>query len=327
MAWRPNQNIDTFDDQPPLKNSPNSQPNTENRPVETQHGKEYSENRSHNVRRDTDTVKDFSITLEDIDTTIMSHLDKMQLQINSDGNIIPVPIMYGSPERWKAVQKDGFSRDEKGKIQLPLFMLKRNTIQRNESLRIFNRYPRDLSMPFQRKYSQKNQYDRFSISNNVQQPVHEVYNVNLPDHFIVTYECMIWTDLIEQNNKLVERIEYATEDYWGDKRRFKFRTTTTDFNLQTEVSDGQDRMVRTSFNLQVYAYLLPEFQKEWEKTVRKSFTPRRIVFGVELESDEFGNFPTKNDNKGYTGQGVYNNTQPDDTDDEEHGTGFDESFS
>lgn len=313
MAWRPNQNIDDFDEKPPIKNSPNTQPNTKNLPVETNHGKKMSENRSENIRRDTDNVKDFSVTIEDIDGTILSHLEGLQLQIISNGNTTPVPIIYGSPERWKAVKKDGFSRDEKGKVQLPLMMLKRNTLQRNDSLRIFNRYPRDLSMPFTRKYSPKNQYDRFSVVNKLQDPVNEVYNVNLPDHFIVTYECMIWTDLIEQNNKVVERIEYATEDYWGDKSRFKFRTTTSDFNLQTEVSDGQDRMVRTTFNLQVYAYLLPEYQKEWEKTVRKSLTPRRIVFGVELEGSDVNDFPTKENNEGYTGQGVYGNPQDKDS--------------
>ena len=31
-----------------------------------------------------------------------------------------VPVLYGSPERWKSVQKDGFYRDKNGKIQAPL---------------------------------------------------------------------------------------------------------------------------------------------------------------------------------------------------------------
>jgi hypothetical protein len=29
---------------------------------------------------------------------------------------IPVPIIYGSPERWKSVQKDTYLRDKKGAI-------------------------------------------------------------------------------------------------------------------------------------------------------------------------------------------------------------------
>ena len=318
MAWRPNQNMEPegpeksktqerFDTPPPSTNSPNSEPNTVQLPVDTQHGKETTVNRSENVRRDTDDVEDFTISLMDIDNTILSHIEKLNISILSNGNLTPVSTIYGSPERWKSAQKDGFLKDRKGKIQTPLMMVKRNTLQRNDSLKIFNRYPKHLSMPFKRKYSPKNQYDRFSLCNNIQEPVHEVYNINLPDHFIITYEMMIWTDMIEQNNAVVERISYASEDYWGDKKRFKFRTNIQDFNLQTEVVDGEDRVVRTNITMQVYAYLLPEYQKEWEKTIRKSFTPRRVVFGVELESDELGRFPTKDNHTGYTGQGFYNN--------------------
>jgi len=325
MAWRPNQHMEPtgpnkskteerFDTPPPSTNSPNSEPNTIQQPIDTQHGKEATVNRAKNVRRDTDNVEDFTISLMDVDGTILSHIEKLQMSVVSNGNLTPVPTMYGSPERWKSAQKDGFLKDRKGKIQAPLMMIKRNTLQRNDSLKIFNRYPGQLSMPFKRKYSPKNQYDRFSLSNNIQEPVHEIYNVNLPDHFIVTYEMMIWTDTIEQNNALVERISYASEDYWGDKKRFKFRTTIQDFNLQTEVSDAEDRVVRTNISMQVYAYLLPEYQKEWEKTVRKSFTPRKVVFDVELESDQFGNFPTKENYSGYTGQGFYGDTDDVETD-------------
>jgi len=38
--------------------------------------------------------------------------------------------MYGSPERWKAVQKDGFHRDKNGKIQAPLIMFKRDSVEK-----------------------------------------------------------------------------------------------------------------------------------------------------------------------------------------------------
>ena len=39
-----------------------------------------------------------------------------------NGNRTPVPIIYGSPERWKGVLKDGYFRDKGGKLQVPLIM-------------------------------------------------------------------------------------------------------------------------------------------------------------------------------------------------------------
>ena len=217
MTWRPNQNIDKPDSPPPVKNSPDSEPNVVNTPVETHAGKKVEENRAHNVRRDTDDVKNFTISLTDVDTTIVQHLQDMQLSVESGGQQYPVPVFYANPERWKAIQKDGFMRDQKGKVQLPALAISRNTVQRNESLRIFNRYPEHLSMEFKRKYSEKNIYDRFSLDNNLQDNVHELYQVNLPDHFTFTYEVVVWTDLIEQSNQIIDRISYASEDYWGDK--------------------------------------------------------------------------------------------------------------
>jgi len=291
MAWRPNQRIDINDAPPPVENTPAAQPNVKNLPKETHGGKKREVNRAEQVRRDTDKVKDFSITLLDVDTTIINHLDShISPTIVSEGNQVKVPVLFGSPERWKAIQKDGVYRDAKGRIQLPLIMMKRNTIQRNDGMITFNRH---LNMPFERKYSVKNQYDRFSLLNNTNLPVREQYNVSMPDHIIVSYEVMIWTDLVEQNNKVIEQINYATEDYWGEKNNFKFRTSISDYNTQTEVTDGDTRMIRSTFTLQVYAYLLPSVTEEWKKTTQKAFTPRKLVFSAELEQDSIGNvFPT-----------------------------------
>lgn len=302
MAWRPNQKVNFVDAPAPITNAPAAQPNVVNEPKKTHAGKKIDTNRAHNVRRDKDNVKDFSITLLDVDTTIIEYMDNViSPTVLSAGKQVKVPVMFGSPERWKAIQKDGAQRDARGRIQLPMLMMKRNTMTRNDGLITFNRH---LSMPFKRSYSEKNQYDRFSICNNVQMPSQELYNVTMPDHIIVNYECLVWTDLVEQNNAIVEAINFATEDYWGDKRRFKFRTSISDYSTQTEVPDGDSRSVKTTFTIQVYAYLLPEVREDWAKTTQKAFTPKRVVFGVELDGDSVPpNWPqaTKKDYNSYMG--------------------------
>lgn len=283
MSWRPNQDLKSFDKVPSTTTQVSSPPNTENL-NEKQASKKRKVNRSKNVRRDTDKVKNFSVTLEDIDTTVIEHLRGLKLSVLSEGKQRDVPIIYADAERWHAVQKDGFMRDHRGQIQLPALLIKRGDSQRNESLRIFNRYNELLSMPFIRKYSPKNAYDKFSLSNNCHQPVHEIHNVNLPDHFIITYEGIAWTDKIDQNNPIVERISYSSEDYWGTDKYFKFRAMIPNFGLNTEMADGENRIVKTNFTIQVYAYLLPEIHKDWKSTTQKSFVPRRVIWGVEIQT-------------------------------------------
>lgn len=246
--------------------------------AEAAYGPNYKPNRAYDVRRDKDTQKNFSVTLVDIDSAILTHLDNViSPTIVDSGRQVKVPINYASPERWKAIRKDGAMRDKNGKVQTPAIAFRRSTMQRNDSLITMNRY---LQYPAVKKFSQKNQYDRFSTMNGFS-PVKEIYSVAMPDHVIINYEFIIWTELIEQSNTIVESINFSTEDYWGDKKRFKFRTSISDFNFETSTESGNDRLVRSTFTLMANAYLLPEKYENYKSVVQKAFTPRKILFGIQ----------------------------------------------
>lgn len=241
-------------------------------------GPEHTPNRAYNMRRDTDKVKNLSISLVDIDWAIMSYLDNVISPTILDvGRQVKVPINYASPERWKAIRKDGVIRDKNGKIQTPAIAFRRSSMQRNDGLITFNRY---LQYPAVKHFSEKNKYDKFSIMNGFS-PVKEVYSVAMPDHVIINYEFIVWTELIEQGNEIIEAINFATEDYWGDKTKFKFRTTISDYNFETATEAGNDRMVKSTFSLMCYAYLLPDKFENYKSVVQKAFTPRKVVFGVQ----------------------------------------------
>lgn len=243
-----------------------------------------TKNKALDVRRDTDTKKNFTITLLDIDTTIIEYLDKVINADVIDGGIsVKVPIVYGNPERWKAAQVDGYFRDINGKVQLPVLMFKRASFNKNESLQTFNRY---LTYPVITKYTEKNKYDRFSLMNDTVAPVHQIHAVTLPDHIKIEYEFMVWTEYVEQMNKIIEKINFASDDYWGDPQRFKFRVSINDYTHTTEVSSDKDRMVRTNFSLTVYSYLLPESFEDRKATVQKILTPRQIKITSELVESE-----------------------------------------
>lgn len=298
MAWRG----------PTVKPITNTPPNSSNRGSEMSDMKKQPQgvfgppvfgqdaatgNRAYNIRRDNDGAKDLSIKLIDIDGAILSHMDTaISPAIVDSGRLVKVPINYASPERWKAIRKDGAIRDKNGKIQTPAIAFRRSTVQRNDSLLTLNRY---LQYPVMKKFSEKNKYDKFSVMNGFS-PKKEIYSVAMPDHVIINYEFIIWTELVEQCNSIVEAINFATEDYWGDKKRFKFRTSISDYNFETATEAGQDRVVRATFSLMCYAYLLPNGKFEgYKSTVQKAFTLRKVVFSSEeltkkaTEPDSVGN--------------------------------------
>lgn len=239
------------------------------------------ERRDLNSRRDTDTVKNLNITLLDIDSTIFNHLDKdINPHILTEGNTrTKVPIIYGSPDRWKSAQVDGVIRDYNGKIQLPIIMVKRNSFAKNESLMTLNRH---LAYPVMTKYTEKNKYDKFSVLSKNVNPVNAVHMITLPDHIKITYNLMVWTELVEQMNMVLEKINFATEDYWGDKKRFRFRVYAGDYSNNVEITGGKDRIVRTEFSLTVMAYLLPDSFEDKKLTHQKLFTPKKVVLSETL---------------------------------------------
>jgi len=239
-------------------------------------------NRATQIRRDQDKFKNFTISLLDIDTAIFEYLDQViNLTVEDAGENVKVPIVYGSPERWKAIQSDGVLRDNQGKLQLPAIMYKRNTVAKNENLTTFNRH---LNVQVVKKFDEKNKYDKFSFLTSSSAPVAQILNVTLPDHVTLTYEFMLWTEYVEQMNALIEKINWAAEEYWGDPKRFKFRVYINDYSNTTEVNSGKDRMVRTTFNMTVQAYLLAESFENKLPTTTKTLTQRKIIVTSEVVS-------------------------------------------
>jgi hypothetical protein len=82
-----------------------------------------------------DTIKPFSIGLEDLDWAVMYYFQNViRPTVKQNEELIPVPVIYGSPEKWASFQKFGFIRDLNSRIMAPLLMFKRNNIEKNRSL-------------------------------------------------------------------------------------------------------------------------------------------------------------------------------------------------
>lgn len=246
----------------------------------------YSDNRSDKKRMDDAedvSFEKYSVTLMDIDNILYEYFTNVinpQVEV-SGGNIISVPVRHASPERWGAIQQDGALRDAKGQIQKPMIIFTRTSVSQDDTFVHFNRH---ISVPFLKKFDKKNMYDKFSALTQ-SQPVMEVHNITFPDHVILNYDFTMTTDYVQQMNSLVETINWASNDYWGDPERLKFRASVDTFSNSIEVPSDDDRVVTTTFSLTVNAYLLPDVFNN-TKTTQRNLTNRKVLFGTEVISDQ-----------------------------------------
>jgi len=241
-------------------------------------------NRGTITTRKDDTVKDVSIGLQDHDEAIVHYFKEViKPTVISNGDRVNVPIMYGAPERWKAVQQDGYFRDKEGKLQVPLIMFKRNSIEKRRDLgnKMDGNNPQ-LYYSFQERYTKRNQYDNFSALQG-RIPQKQFHAVVVPDFVTISYTCTIWCDYISQMNKLIEAINYSSDSYWGDKDRFKFNASIDTFSNTTELNVGDNRIVKTDFGLKLQGYLVPNsINKELTQQPSKFFSKSSVVFNDEL---------------------------------------------
>lgn len=229
-----------------------------------------------------DVVRDFSVGFEDIDKAIIYYFNNViRPSVVQNGKKVQVPIIYGSQERWAGVQRDGFYRDKNGKIQCPIIMYKRDNITKNRRLgnKLDANNPRNFII-FEKKYSKENIYDRFGILNS-RVPEQEFYGVIMPDYVTITYSCIIFTDYIEQMNKIVEGINFASDSYWGQPEKFKFRAMIEDFSNTVDLVQGEDRKIKTEFTIDLLGYIISDNINAQVNGMNKYYSKSSIKFNVE----------------------------------------------
>jgi len=227
-------------------------------------------------------VKQLNVGLKDIDTAIEYYfVNVIKPSVRQNGTQLTVPIIYGSQERWTAVQKDGYYRDKNGKIQTPLIMYKRDSVEKNRSLgnKMTANSPLHYGV-FEKRYSKKNVYDRFSALQN-RVPVREFYGVIMPDYVNIAYSCIIFTEYIEQMNKIVEAINFASDSYWGNREQFQFRAMIDTYTPTVELVQGQDRVVKTTFTINLLGYIIPDGINTSIANPNRFFSKAAVNFKLE----------------------------------------------
>ena len=213
-----------------------------------------------------------TVSLYDTDAVIKYYFENViKLQITENGQVVQVPVMYGSPERWKSVRVDGYMKDNNGKFMVPLVVYKRNNIEIRKDLarnldanspRIFHHYSTNSS---------RNRYNKSGA------PIEkELYNIVVPNYVKLSYDCIIWTNYTSHMNSIIENIIYTDNSYWGDPNKLKFHASIDNVSTPVEVTDNEERVIRSSFSIIMNGYIIPDnLQKKMQSY--KPIQPTKII--------------------------------------------------
>ncbi len=235
-----------------------------------------------------DFTKNYAIELKDVDTSIIGHVKNVISPIIKVGSeMIKVTTLYGNQERWVNARKQGYLKDQKGSIILPLIVLRRTDITKNTTTQ--QAFKHDVSNELvtvtrNSKWSSDNHYTRFSV----QEGIHPVYEniVTGPADFVdISYDFILWTNYIEQMNSLTELFIEHNDTYWGSSEDYKFLCNIDSFSDASEMDAEGERIVKTTFSGIFKGYLLSETVSnaisDEKFQISRHPTPHRVVFGME----------------------------------------------
>jgi hypothetical protein len=224
-------------------------------------------------------IKPFTIGLQDIDEAVFYYFNNViKPTVIQNGNKVSVPVSYGSQERWVSIQQDGYWRDKNGRIMYPIIMVRRTGFEKNRTLanKLDGNNVNNFAVS-KARYNQQNQYTPFDILNNWT-PSDKFYLTPVPDYINLTYDCIVFTNYMQENNKIIESIEFASDSYWGDKNRFQFRTYIDRFDSTAEYSVNEQRVARTNMSITLYGYIIPDtMNKDMATNGKRQFFSKSTV--------------------------------------------------
>ena len=252
-------------------------------------------NRADNVRRDDDVIRSKQRTIYDIDYAIKWFIDnEIQPQIKTDQTLINVPVIFANGEKADNVRRLGYLRDEKGKLQSPLIMLKRNSVQErdnNKTLDVNRQYPGNHFIHKQR-YNKRNRYEDVLFPIPEQQPVNsqEIFVIDIPKYVTLEYEMLLWCDFSTQMNDLIDQLLPYNRYGWGNEGN-KYHVSMGSTSFETVNTVGEDRLVRATIPLTVLGTLLAA-QETRVATIRKMYSLKKVSFDVTVDVGELNIFST-----------------------------------
>lgn len=240
-------------------------------------------NRAYEMRRDNDIIKVPKITFEDIDFAVMYYLQNViSPQIEENGYIVDVPLIYANSETWNQIRAEGFLRDKENKIKTPLMTIQRATTYERpdvKKLEVNDGSESRYTIKKVPKRDLESRFDKLSSTTNTSKG-DEFYISLLPRLYKVVYNLRIWTEYEADMNKVVESILPKSGHSWGDE--LKFPAFVGDFEFDTVNASSEERAVISNTQITVDGYLVNEFDIR-KSNVQKAISIKRVVFNGERD--------------------------------------------
>ena len=251
--------------------------------------------RSQQIRRDDDVIRTPKRTVYDVDYAIKSYIENViQPQITHQEQLISIPVIFANGEKWDNVRRLGFLRDEKGMLQSPLIMIKRNSVAERDNVKGLdvNRNPSGNVRAYKQRYNERNRYEDELFPIPLQEPAgsQKIYIIDIPRYVTIEYDMMIWCDFTTQLNDLIDQIFPYSRFAWGNEGN-KYVTSIGSINTETVNTTGEDRLVRATIPLTVMGTLLSAQQTRLD-TVKKMYSIKKVSFDNIVDIGDLNIFNT-----------------------------------
>ena len=120
----------------------------------------------------------------------------------------------------------------------------------------------------------------FNLLNNRVQTEQFIVNV-VPDYITLTYSWTIQTYYVEQLNKIIEVVNYASDSYWGDPERFKFKASIDSYSTTVEITDNTNRIVKGTFSIKLFGYVVPDTIQKELTAIKKYNSKSQVIISAE----------------------------------------------
>lgn len=218
-----------------------------------------------------------NLLLQDIDKLIMDYFNNVITpKITINDQIIDVPIMYGSPQKWNQAQSNQIIRDINGKVLSPVIVFKRQNVKRNDNIPLNKIHARNPQLFY--NYNQGIDYNRQKYQNNDidRNKLQSYTQIVIPEFLVLDYSFIVLTDYIQQSNEIIQTISYYANMYWQNNICKFFVNMDDTFNVENN-SNIEQRKILTSFNVSLNGFIIPKLMSK-QQNIEKVFIPQTVVF-------------------------------------------------
>jgi hypothetical protein len=80
-------------------------------------------------------------------------------------------------------------------------------------------------------------------------------------------------------------VNYASDSYWGDPERFKFKASIDSYSTTVEITDNTNRIVKGTFSIKLFGYVVPDTIQKELTAIKKYNSKSQIIIGVETTNN------------------------------------------